>query len=157
MHFHFTDDDDEHHSHTHAHTLYSMHVDHLTTEHENEASPDILGALNKQRLYNPVLSGIMSTECPGNLLRIWLAGCHGRSGTRQTACKFVPTAQKTSERKKGYPDRLHDLACPGPAKMDRCHYCRWRAVGKDNEGIRDAEVTFVSAKPSALFAGDSEG
>jgi len=50
MHFHFADGDDEQHSHAHTHTLYGMHADHLTTEHEDEASPDILGVLNKHSL-----------------------------------------------------------------------------------------------------------
>ncbi len=50
MHFHFADVDDEYQPHAHAHTLGSTQADHLTTEHHDEASTDILGTLAKQSL-----------------------------------------------------------------------------------------------------------
>lgn len=48
MHFHFTDGDSEHSHQVHAHSLDSLHDDHVTTDHEEESSTDILGTLAKK-------------------------------------------------------------------------------------------------------------
>ncbi len=50
MHFHFADGDDEYQPHAHAHTLGSTQADHVTTEHHDEVSTDILETLAKQSL-----------------------------------------------------------------------------------------------------------
>jgi hypothetical protein len=49
------------------------------------------------------------------------------------------------------PGRFLDLACPGHTQMDRCHHRRWRAFGKDHEGVRNTALNCVSTNvPRAI-------
>ena len=64
MHFHFTNGDDEHQHHAHSHSLDSAHTDHMTEEHHDESTTDILGTtLAKQSisfyLFIPVLLALV--------------------------------------------------------------------------------------------------
>ena len=48
MHFHLADGEDDHRPHAHTHAHGSTDADHFTTEHADEVSSDLTGALTKQ-------------------------------------------------------------------------------------------------------------
>ena len=48
IHFHFADSGSEHSHQAHAHFLDDLHDDHVTTDHEEDASSDLLGSLAKK-------------------------------------------------------------------------------------------------------------
>ena len=48
MHFHFAEGDAEHAHQAHTHSLDSLHDDHVTTDHDDEAGADLIGAFTQK-------------------------------------------------------------------------------------------------------------